>query len=163
MITSQITIRPHLAEYLYGKYNNGDRTMPIRIPSTDDLYHLVWMLVRKRPINVSPRDDGNVSIALEKDHIGKSPLVYNYLDEKSAKIIDLKIEALFFLELHSRIDENNMTGRSITTIQVIHAFMCDYEVDSISEDALVKNYYRWQDNIRKRQVRRRYRKTVKKN
>ena len=34
-------------------------------------------------------------------------------------------------------------------------------IDSISEDALLKNFYRWRENIRKRKKRREYKKKLK--
>jgi hypothetical protein len=160
MLSTKITIRPHLAEYLYGKYNNGDNKSAIMFPTTDDIYHLIWQLMRKRPVNLSPVDEGNVIIALDERRQGKDPNVYNYLDKDSQEIIDLKIEALFFLELHCRLDENLRYG-ILTSQQVIHQFMCDYDIDSISEDALTKNNYRWRDKVRKRTVRRKYSKRVK--
>jgi len=161
MITTKITIRPHLAEFLYGKYNNCDFDNPISFSTMDDIYHLTWMLMRKRPENCTPTDTGNVEIALDKNHEGKSRDTYNYLDHESQKIIDLKVEALFYLELHSRVEDNRMEGCPITTIQVIHSFMMDYSIESISEDALYKNDQRHREKTRKRRVRRIYNKSVK--
>lgn len=161
MITTKINIRPHLAEFLYGKYNNCDFDSPISFSTMDDIYHLIWMLMRKRPANFSPIDTGNVIIYLDEKHEGKNPSVYNYLDDASQKIIDLKVEALFYLELHSRIEDNRMEGCPITTLQLIHAFMMDYSIESISEDALYKNDQRHREKTRKRRVRRIYNKPVK--
>lgn len=161
MISIKICIDQYLAEYCIGKYNFGDKSTPVKFPTSDDLYHLLWQLMRKRPQCHSPIDEGNLEISLGSDnHRGKNPEVYNYLDEKSIRIIECKIKALFYMELHERIIDNIMKGKPKTTTEIVHFFMCDYEIDSISEDALIKNNYRLRQATNKRK-KRTYRKLVK--
>jgi len=156
VITTKIKVKPHLAEYLYGKYNNCDSRCPINLPESDDLYHLMWQLMKKRPKNATPVDEGNLCLNLEEKHKGKDPSVYNFLDAGSAQIIESKIEALFFLELHQRTDENRRDGFPITTQQVVYMMLCEYGIESITEDALIKNDYRWQAKVRRNKRRRGY-------
>lgn len=161
MITIKFNLKDHLAEYLRGKYNNADDSNPISFPESDDLYHFIWQLMRKRPAGVSPVDHGNVWINLGDRRIGKDPKSYNYLEKVSIKMIGLKVEALFFMELHQRIDDNRYSGYPFTTIQIVHHFLCEYDITSISEDALIKNDYRWREKIRRRGKKRLYHKSVK--
>ena len=54
-----------------------------------------------------------------------------------------------------------MNGHLLKNLDVVHHFLCSYCIDSISEDALLKNFYRWRENIRKRKTRREYKKKLK--
>lgn len=160
MITTSIFIEPYLAEYLYGKYNNGC-TEEFRIPDNTDLYHTIWTLMSKRQKNQSPVDEGNLTIILPERRIGKDPKVFNYLSPYSVKIIEKDIRRMFNRELHSALDENYANGHLENNLDVVHHFMRSYCIDSISEDALLKNFYRWRENLRKRKKRREYKKKLK--
>lgn len=160
MITTSITIEPYLAEYLRGKYNNGSDE-PFHIPDETDLYHSIWTLMVKRQRNQSPVDNGNLTFILPERRIGKDPKVYNYLSPRSVNLIEMEVRRMFNRELHIMMDENDMTGHELTNIDVVHNFLCSYGIESITEDALLKNFYRWRDNIRKRKVRREYKKKLK--
>lgn len=160
MITTEINITPFLAEYVIGKYNNG-ALEPVTIPQTTDLYHVIWDLMAKRPAGASPVDRGNLSIILPDRRVGKDPLHYNYIAPAGAKIIENKIRSMFNAELHASLLENDQNGHELDNIDVVHQFICMYCIESISEDALIKNYYRWRENMRKRKARRDYKKRLK--
>lgn len=155
MITTSIQIEPYLAEFLRGKLNNGSEE-PLRIPDNLDLYHTVWTLMSRRRKDQSPVDKGNLTFILPDRRIGKDPAYFNYLSPRSAKIIEREIRRMFNGELHTMMDENNLNGHGLTNLEVVHQFMCTYFIDSISEDALLKNFYRWRESIRKRKKRREY-------
>lgn len=153
MITTRIDIKEHLAEYVRGKYNHCDPG-PVFLPDREDLYHTLFDLLEKRPIS-SQLDRGNLELGLPDRRIGKSPETYNYLGARSCRIISQKIEAQFWAEIHDLIDENkHMYG--IQYIETVAYFMRKYGIQSISEDALLKNYYRWRDKVRKKSKRRQY-------
>lgn len=161
MVTTKITLTPYLAEYLWGLYNNGSKE-PVKFPDNSDLYHLIWDLMIKRPVNISCVDEGNFQIALPDRRAGKDPAYYNYLSLKSQKLIEKRVRSMFNTDLHQTIEENeNNECSTFTRIDVVHIFMCSYGIDSITEDALLKNYSRWRDNNRKRKVRRKYKKKLK--
>ena len=87
--------------------------------------------------------------------LGKTPETYNYLGIRSCRIISQKIETSFWAELHDLLDENkHLYG--IQYIETVAYFMRKYGIQSISEDALLKNYYRWRDKVRKKSRRRQY-------
>jgi hypothetical protein len=154
MITTKINILPYLAEYLVAKMNNYSFD-PFSLPDDTDLYHLVWQLMARRPSGVSPTDEGNVSLILPHRRIGKDPQYFNYLSPKSQTLIARNIKAVFDLDLHEALNENVKKGRPLRDIDVVHRFMCDYGIDSVSEDALIKNYYRWRDSLRRRNAHKR--------
>lgn len=160
MITTEINITPFLAEYVLGKYNNG-ALEPVTIPQNTDLYHVIWDLMAKRPAGASPVDRGNLSIILPDRRVGKDPQHYNYIAPAGAKIIENKIRSMFNAELHASLLENDQNGHELDNIDVVHQFICMYCIESISEDALIKNYYRWRENMRKRKARRDYKKRLK--
>ena len=56
---------------------------------------------------------------------------------------------MLWAEAHDFLDEQKHTY-GITYINAIHNFMTMYGIDSITEDAFKKNYYRWRAEIRKR-------------
>lgn len=160
MVTTKILIKPHLAEYVKSKYetNNGC----VSFPKNDDLYHLVWQLMTKTPANVNPFDrSGNLIIALPDRRVGKNPEVYNYISARGEKIIEKKIRQLFTLELHTAMENNAFSGFVLTNQERVSLFMAQYSLESISEDALLKDYYRWRDLVRKKE-KRQYRKKTEK-
>ena len=95
----------------------------------------------KRPDNAV--DTGNLTLVLPDRRTGKDPEYYNYLGERSARIIDKRVRVMFYAELHDRLDENKHRY-NIEYIDTVHHFMCKYNITSISEDGLLKNYYRWE-------------------
>jgi hypothetical protein len=153
MITTKISVKEHLAEYLHGKYNHCEPG-PVRFPDNEDIYHTLFDLTERRPLNC-PVDRGNLELVLPDRRIGKSPETYNYLGERSTVIIEKKIETRFWAELHDLLDENKHRY-NILYIETVSYFMRKYAIHSISEDALLKNYYRWRNNIRQKRNRRSY-------
>jgi len=155
MITTKINIKPHLAEYLRGKYYNPEKEC-VCLPDKLDLYHTIWDLLVKRPAD-HPIDTGNLELGLPTRRIGKDPVYYNYLGERSIKIIEKRIELLFYAELRQTLDENKQQF-SIDYQDTVFEFINKYCIESITPDALLKDFYRWRENIRKRRKRRAYRK-----
>jgi len=150
MITTKISIKTHLQEFVIGKYNNHECTA-ITFPDNLDLYYLIFDLTQKRPVNC-PVDHGNLEIVLPNRRIGKSPEIYNYLSERSQYLIQRKIENMFFAELHDELDgEKHRKG--IPYIETVWKFICKYGIMSITEDALLKDYYRWRQEVRRREKR----------
>lgn len=156
MYTTKITIKPHLAEYCIGKW--GDEfTEPVRFPSQTDLYITIYDLLQKRPCNV-PNDTGNLTIVLptrmDGDTTGfrKNPLVWNFLSEESCKEIQRRITLIFWEELHTLLKQKKHDEDQNYDVTANY-FICMYRIESITIDALLKNYYRWRDNFRKRDVR----------
>ncbi|MDY5433680.1 hypothetical protein [Bacteroides pyogenes] len=160
MITTSINITPYLAEYLRGKFNNSSDEA-FRIPDNTDLYHLVWQLMTRRPAGLSPIDTGNITFALPDRRLGKDPQVYNYLSPRSARLIDAEVRRMFNYELHAAMLENQENFSGLNNLDVAHKFLCAYGIESLSEDALLKNFYRYRDNIRKKKKRREYKKKLK--
>lgn len=156
MITTKISIKPHLAEYVIGKYNDHKKN-PVQFPDNLDIYHTIWDCTQKRPTNCQP-DEGNLEICLPDRRIGKAPETYNYLGERSQRIIERKIESKLWAELHDFLDEEKHKF-GIEYIDTVHYFMVKYGITSITEDALLKNYYRWRELVRKRSRKREYKKS----
>ena len=149
MITTKISIKPHLAEYVRGRFGTNEGY--IRFPDRFDIYHTIFDLTEKRPKQCRP-DTGNIEIILPDRREGKSPKYYNYLSARSQRIIERKIEFMFWAEVRSHIDCQYHTS-GLKYIESIGIFMGMYGIESITEDALQKNYYRWRKkmlNLKKR-------------
>lgn len=149
MIITKIQIKEHLCEYVYGKFCSCEKK-PVQFPSTDDIYHSIQCVTNKRPDGAI--DSGNLELCIPDQRIGKRPEVYNWISAKGIKILEKKIEIRMWAELHDAIDTNKHRY-GIPYITTVYEFMCKYGITSISEDALLKNYYRWRDRVRKKEKR----------
>lgn len=154
MITVKIKVPPHLCEYLVGRFGNFDMNNPIRLPDSLDLYHLLFDLLEKRPVTCQV-DSGNLELVLPERSVGKRPESYNYLGVRSQQIIVRKIEIMMWAEAHDLIDEQKHVY-GVDYKDAVHLFMTKYAILSISEDAFVKNYYRWRGKVRRKEKKREY-------
>lgn len=153
MITVKIKVDQHLSEYAIGKWGL-DFTEPVRFPQNSDLYITVYDLTQRRPADARV-DSGNLEIALPSRRecddfdIRKNPEVYNYISDRSAKIINNKIELQFWAELHELLDhEKHVNG--IKYIDTVNYFFCKYKIESMTEDCAIKNFYRWREKLRQK-------------
>lgn len=157
MITVKIQVEQYVAEYIRGKYFDPD-VDAVRFPSKLDIYILVYDLLQKRPINCQ-LESGNLEFALPDRRDantagGKSPEHFNYLSARAAKRLGDKMRLMMWAELHDLMDENKHL-KGIQFKDSVFEFMCKYSIESITEDALLKNYQRWRDKQR-RTTKRRY-------
>jgi hypothetical protein len=143
-MTTKINIKPYLKVYVIAKFCNGEE-VPINFPSKFDIYHTIWNLTEKRPLNCTI-DNGNIEIHLPKRREGKNPRDYNYISEKSQKIIEKKIEHLFLCEFHEFVTQQKQT-QNIAYIDSIWEFVKIYSLDNISVDTLWKDYYRYKNRL----------------
>ncbi len=146
MTTTKINLPPHLCEYLRGKY--GDfKPDPIRLPDHTDLYHLIFDLLERRPAGCAV-DRGNVEIVLPRRTEGKRPETYNYLGVRSQRIISRRVETLMWAEVHDLLDTlKHRDGMDYK--DAVCLFIRRYGIESLSEDAFLKNYYRWRGKMRR--------------
>lgn len=152
MITTKITVENYLAEYLIGKYGTPGEKV-VKLPDDLDLYHFVYDLLQKRPVNCQV-DRGNLELALperREAHFsgGKSLLVYNYIGEQGAKIIAKKVNSMMRAELHDLFDENKHVY-GIDYINSAYYFLRKYCIESLSVEALLKDYQRWRRKMRRK-------------
>lgn len=160
MITIKIPVDAYIAEYIRGKYFD-EAEGAVHFPQSLDIYVTIYDLLQKRPES-SPVDIGNLVLCLPDRREGKNPKVYNYLSAKSAQLLTNKMRLMMWAELHDFMDENKHL-RGIQFKESVYVFMCRYGIESITEDALLKNYQRWRDKQRRRAKRsyvRRDKKTV---
>lgn len=153
MVTTRINLPEHLREYIEGKYG-GFSHNAIRFPDSLDLYHFIFNLLEKRPVN-QLKDEGNLEIILPERSIGKRPEYYNYLGQRSQRILVRKIDTMMWAEAHDFIDhKKHVDGMEYK--DAVHLFMTRYGIDSLTEDAFLKNYYRWRGKVRKKEKIREY-------
>lgn len=153
MITTKIEVPQHLKEYLIGKFCNLQDS-PIHFPDRTDIYHVIYDLLERRPANAYV-DRGNLEIVLPERSYGKDPRTFNYLGIRSQAILIRKMDRMLWAEVHDFLDEQKH-AYGITYIDAIHNFMTMYGIDSITEDAFKKNYYRWRANLRRKEKKRGY-------
>lgn len=150
MVKVKVQTDPHVAEYIRGKFYDCE-SGTVHFPSRLDIYILIYDLLQKRPLD-HPFDAGNLEFALPDRREGKDPVTYNYLSGRSQKILSNKMRLMMWAELHELMDEN----KHIEGIQFkdsVHIFMRKYDIESITEDAMLKNYQRWRDKQRRKKKR----------
>lgn len=150
MMTVKITVEPHVAEYIKGKFYDHEAGS-VRFPPALDIYILIFDLLQKRPASC-PIDTGNLEFALPERRIGKDPITFNYLSGRAQKILGDKMRLMMWAELHDLMDENKHIN-GIQFKESVFMFMRKYAIDSITEDALLKNYQRWRDKQRRKKKR----------
>jgi hypothetical protein len=145
MVTTRIQVKPQLKEYILGKYNQFS-DQPVRFPDNMDIYHQIFDLMVKRP-TICSIDSGNLEIILPERKSYKHPKTYNYLGIRSQRAIGRKIEEMFWIEFREYIEhEHNKNGTRY--IDIVIEFLRKYDISSITEDALIKHYYRWRKKTR---------------
>ena len=152
MITVKINIDDAVAEYVRGKYFDPE-VSAVRFPPSSDIYIKIYDLLAKRPAS-QPVDTGNLEIALpdrrEANYAGgKDPKSYNYISQRGAGILADRLRMLMWAELHEFMDEEKHHN-GVQYKDSVYIFMKKYGIESISEDALLKNYQRWRDRVRRR-------------
>lgn len=156
MVKTRITVDAYIAEYARGKYWDAS-AQAVRFPSHTDIYEYVYNVLRRRPRNASPIDRGNLEIVLPDKHegdlsYGKSPEQFNYISERGSMLLNKRLKSMFWAEVHEAMDE----GKHIRGLQykdIAYMFVCRYDISSISDDSLMKNYQRWRDNMRRQRKR----------
>lgn len=154
---TSIKIEPYLAEYVLAKFPVDHKTGGVKIPSSSDLYFAIWELMSK-PRHGQDDADGNLMISLPcrrgYDSIAwKDPAYYNHLSRSAAKSIENVIRLMFNFELHRVLLENEEFGHERRNQDVIYDFIREYNLKSITPDALLKNYYRYRNRIRPKKTR----------
>ncbi|MCM1296478.1 MAG: hypothetical protein NC311_13150 [Muribaculaceae bacterium] len=149
MITSRIQVEPYVAEYIMGKYYDSE-VGAVRFPPTSDIYLLIYDLMSRRPDNA--RETGNLRLALPDRREanlagGKSPEYYNWFSEKSGRILSNRLKREMWAEVHDyMMDQKHIHG--IQFKESAWRFLVKYGIESITEDALIKNCYRWREKSR---------------
>ncbi len=156
MITVKINVPPHIAEYARGKFGDP-ATGVVRFPAGLDIYVALYDLMAKRPLS-GPIDTGNLELCLPDRRDanqagGKSPEQYNWFSAESQKHIARKLRVMMLAELHEEIDANKHL-RGIRFKDSIYFFMARYAIDSLTEDAFLKDYQRWRYKTARRARRR---------
>lgn len=155
MITTKIKTEPAVAEYIRGRYFD-EAAGCVRFPSGHDIYETIYNLMQRRP-ETNPVDCGNLEFALPdkregREAAGKNPETFNYLSQRSGEILAARMKLMMWADLHDFMDENKH-ARGVQFKDSAHEFMTRYGVESVSVDALLKNYQRWREKMRRRSKR----------
>ena len=153
---ARVLVPEYLARWSVRKFEVDSVSGGIRIPPRLELYRLVWQLMEKRPVTLSwcgkvvPVDDvaGNLVIQLPcRRGVGgvrKNPLHWNYLSERSGRIIGRELKRLFDLDFHSYMDT---MPAGVTRKECVRQFCRQYGLGIDAEDTLVKNLQRRRQHV----------------
>lgn len=142
MITATIEVKPHLAAYLYVRYAKCVKSGAIQLPSTSILYHRIGELTVRRPKDVSWRETGNLTLVLPDPRHGKNPETYNYLGQKSVRVLELEIDTMLKMDLYSYLLQEKFQ-RGVMYKKSLIAFMEKYNIADTNESGLMKAFQRW--------------------
>ena len=157
MITTKISVKPHLAEYFHKRYGVEDAAY-IHLPDNLDLYHDMWDFMSKPPKGFSPH--GNLEIALPHKSSGKQPEFYNYISPNGQRSLEVKMEAMFKRDFHTFVDnylKSDCFDDKVPAYisNAVYAFVAKYGLTEITEDALIKDEYRHRKRITRTEKRKR--------
>lgn len=155
MYTTRINVEKYLAEYAIAKWGDEFKE-PVRFPDNTDIYHTVYNLTQKRPLEC-PVDEGNLEIVLpsctaDGDEIRKNPAIYNYLSDRSQRVIDRKLRRFFWSEFHEYADVQK-EEYDIEYQTSAYNWIIKYRLTGITEDGLTKHYYRWRREFKRKKTR----------
>lgn len=152
--TASIRVAPYLACYARQKFDVDPKTGGILIPDSFDLYHCVWQLMAKWPlerwhIGVSRRvelPEGNLLIHLpfrrSEGGISKDPRYWNYISPRAARVIQRELKRLFDWEFHHYVENLLEYSTGVTKKEAVARFARKYALEVDAEDALLKNFQR---------------------
>lgn len=152
--TATIQVPQYLATYALRKFTTNSQTGGIVIPDTFNLYHCVWQVMAKWPVErwhvgVTRRVDapeGNLVIHLPnrrtEGDIRKDPRYWNYISPRSARAICRELKRLFDWEFHHYVENLLEYSPFITKKDAIRRFARKYALGIDVEDALLKNFQR---------------------
>ena len=143
--TIKIELKPHLAEYLKGKF--ADDKGVVRLPRRLSLYHLICDLTAPQPASGYRRETGNVELYLPHLSHGKCIDRYNYLSRASVKAIEDTVSLMFKSEYIDYMTVCKLRHH-INYKDSASMFLVRYGVESITVDALIKSHKRLRDDIK---------------
>ena len=149
--TLRIHIKPLLAEYLYGHYAGSIESGALHLPAGSYLYHSLQELLSRRPIGTPLRETGNLCLLLTAPHRGKNPATYNYLTQESIRLFEQRTLNQLQMELFDRmIHDRRQWG--VPYIESVRCFIERYHIESISEEGLMKAFWRWKNKMKQKRI-----------
>lgn len=142
-------LKPFLAEYLYGRFANDTEAGIIHLPPRSYLSNSLHELLSKRPSNAPARETGNLCLRLPTPHRGLSPASYNHLSQSSIHTFESRVQHLFHTELFDRM-LTDRRQQGISYIESVRSFIERYHIETISEEGLLKAFWRWRKGAQKR-------------
>lgn len=143
-MTTRIELPKHLSEYIKGKFGAGDDV--VHFPANSGLYFLLYELLQRRPSDY-PVDRGNTEIHLpsprsSRGQAGKPVESFNYISKGGTIALKKAINTMMKVESHEFFDENKHV-KGISYIDSAYMFLQKYGIESLTPEALLKDYQRW--------------------
>lgn len=148
MISVTLSVKPHLAKYLYVRYQNYVENGAIKLPSRSLLYHNLLQLTAPRPAGISWHETGNLTLTLPWPDKGKDPRTHNYLSAESIHLLEKKINLQLHMEFYEYLQEGKCK-RGISFKRSMYSFIHTYHLEDINEDTLIKSFQLWRKKEKK--------------
>ena len=153
MVTTQIKIKQHLVEYLHAIFKPDEKKI-ISFPMDEDIAITISNLIQKRRTDVEEKG-GNLTIEIPHRSWGKNPHYYDHISVEGQRILECKIEDLFWAHVHEFVDQR-VHAHGDQLKDAVFIFMTKHDIQSISSDAIAKSYYRWRFKINRKRRKRKY-------
>lgn len=143
-MTTKIELPKHLSEYLKGKF--GTEGDVVRFTPNSSLYYIFIELLERRPAGI-PVDHGNTEIHIPSPRSsrmkgGKPAESFNYISQTGAAVLAKAAGLMMKVESHEFFDENkHVKGQCY--IESAYSFLQKYGIESLTPEALLKDYQRW--------------------
>lgn len=140
----RIELKSHLEEYAITKFPIVDDV--IVIPSSMDLYFVLLDLLQKKGKGIEKSGEG-LYFGIRNTGVGKDPRVYKYLSRRGRMLFEARLEVMFWIDFHEIMDREVVRSGK-PCLEAAQIFVEKFKINSITEDALIKHYYRWRCNDR---------------
>ncbi len=139
-LTCRISVRTLFRLYRRGRPSSSRRLLPVHHPCKN-----YWADV---PPALAPRNRQPLPPP-HRSAPGKNPAYYNYLTQDAISLFEQRTLNQLQLELFDRmLDDRRQLG--VPYIESVRCFIEHYHISSISEEGLMKAFWRWKKNIKKR-------------
>lgn len=138
----------YLCEYVRALYADFSDERAVRFPPSSDLSQLLLsaMCRRRQGGGPVPPDFVPLSVVLPTGG-GKRAVTFCCLSADGQRLIVRRLRSMLWAELHGWLDDC-LHRRGWTLQESVRLFCLRWGITTLSEGALLKNYYRWRQRVR---------------
>lgn len=148
MTVALLFLPAYLCEYVRAMYCDFSDEGAVRFPPSSDIAQLlISAMCRRRHSGDSvPPDYVTLPVALPTNG-GKRAETFCCLSADGQRRIVHRLRSMLWAELHSWLDDC-LHRRGWTLQESVRMFCLRWGITTLSEGALLKNYYRWRQRVR---------------
>lgn len=154
-VLTSFKLDPFFQTFLKSHFQCGSDAV-FTFPKGHDLLRRLEVLLRPVPENYKPSRSHPALFHVELPYMKhKDPLYYNYLSDTAGKAFARKVRDFYELVFHERMSELRNAGYEYK--ECVYLFQDEYDLPPESTDRLIKDFQRWRNRIRRKNIRKRKR------